>query len=410
MNTDWMGLSIRLDGDLSTTSIPGYVWKVYENGTNVWERRSVLYTERADRVCTLLSRPKSKLICPDAALLEIDNEWLYHGIGVGGIVDLLCSHCPFFISGMSRCDLCLDFCPDAEQWEIIKGLADGDVYVSGKRCGSGFWSVNYQDFIPSELRGIRIPHCISWGHKTSSVKWKLYYKSKELRDEVGGKGWGKPYIVDQWRVAGFDENNVWRLEVSMHNCNALEFDGEKLTYGLWKANAIDIMTTMYNSRFVCRRNEGHRDKSNDTIVRFLPIDGIRRIRCKKYEGEVLHNGRITLLRHLVHSLEDFQILLDDESREDVLWHIGQIIERDGLNLYFKSMVGMFYEDYIEWVRCQAIGDDSYNGCYEMKMDNKDVRENGGFPFDGKVVLRHSEYDYDYIQSYPKFIGNDDVQM
>lgn len=378
-NTDWMGLSLTLDDDLSKTDIAGHVWRRYENGTNVWQSRNVLYTDRGDKVCTLLSRPKSKLINPNAALLEIENEWLYHGLGVEGIVEMLQDACPFYINGMSRCDLCIDFVPTTDQWKTINGLACGDVYVSGKRNGSGFWSVNSDDYLREELKGKRIPHCISWGHKTSGVRWKLYYKTKELKDAVGGRGWDKPYIVDQWRCAGFDELNVWRLEVAMHNCNTLEHEGGKITYPLWKTDASSILTSMYMSRFLCRKNQGHKDKSNDDEVRFLPIDTIKRVRCRKYEGMTQHNGRITLLRHLVQSLDDEQVLLDDESREDVLWHIGEIIRRDGLQNYFRSMVSQPYEEYIEDVRCRAASTEGYSGRYDL-VDKivTDVKPNTNF--------------------------------
>ena len=84
-------------------------------------------------------------------------------------------------------------------------------------------------WVPEMWRG-EVPYDQSWGHKTTDIKWKLYYKTKELRDNAGGSTYDKPYIVDMWRDVGLDESNVWRLEVAFHNANRFEFEGERLSY------------------------------------------------------------------------------------------------------------------------------------------------------------------------------------
>lgn len=370
LNTDWMGCSLIIDTPVKDAP-EGYQWRLYENGTNVWKKRRILYTDRGDKVCTLLNEPKSRLIDPRAALLEIENEWLYHGIGVRGVQDVLRKCCIYTVRGLSRLDLCYDFVPTADQWETIQKLADGRAYVTGKRCGSGFWSVNKDGWIPEQYRGKRIPHCISWGHKTSAVKWKCYYKSKELKDAAHNIGWDKPYIVDCWRQAGFDEYNVWRLEVSMHNCNSLLWNGQPITQDVWGYNTVKLGCDMYETRFNVRENQGHADRSNDKEIEFLPIAGCHVLRCKTYDGEREHHGRITLLRKLVQSLEDEQVLLDKPTREDVLEHIGKIIKRDGLQYYFHSMVGDYYETWAEQVERDAQSIDTKSDRYDILRD-KDV--------------------------------------
>lgn len=364
LNTDWVGLTLHIDTDVKG-SPAGYQWRVYENGTNVWKCRRILYTDRGDKVCTLLSQPKSPTIPPHSALLEIGNEWLYHGIGVRGIEAVLQQCMIFKVRGFSRLDLAVDFVPDDAQVETIERLADGRRYVQGKRCGSGFWSVNRDSWLPPQYVGKRIPHCISWGHKTSDVKWKCYYKSKELRDAVGGMGWDKPYIVDQWREAGFDENNVWRLEVSMKKCNALLHDGRQVSQDEWGQYTVALFRDLYVSRFVVRENEGHADRSNDKEVEFLPISSHGSIRCRTYEGEKQHNGRIALLRQLVKSLDTEEVLLDCQTREGVLAHMQAIIKRDGLYNYFRGMVGEYFEEYAEYIRQQAGGLQACQGRYDV---------------------------------------------
>lgn len=380
LNTDWVGLTLHIDTQPKGAP-DGYQWRVYENGTNVWKSRRVLYTDRGDKVCTLLSEPKSPQIPPQSALLEIGNEWLYHGIGVRGIEDVLRKCMIYTVRGFSRLDLAVDFVPTAGQIETINKLADGRRYVQGKRCGSGFWSVNREQWLPPQYVGVRIPHCISWGHKTSDVKWKCYYKSKELRDAAGGMGWDKPYIVDQWREAGFEIDNVWRLEVSMKKCNALLHDGRQLSQDEWGNYTVALFRDLYTSRFVVRNEEGHKDRSNDSVVEFLPISGLGSVRCRTYDSDRQHNGRIALLRQLVKSLDCEEVLLDAQTREGVLEHMGQIIRRDGLRNYFRAMVGEYFEEYAEYIRQNAGGLQACRGRYDILRESdsgKGLSPNAGF--------------------------------
>ena len=192
--------------------------------------------------------------------------------------------------------------------------------------------------MPPEWQGW-CPHQQSWGHKTTQVKWKLYYKSKELRDNGGG-WFDKPYIVDGWRYYGLDENNVWRLEVSMTDCNSLLKEGVAVNYNTWANDEMGIFTAMYASRFIIRKNEGHKDKTNDTIVRFLPIDTISRVRCKKYESESGRSARLGLLRSLIKYGEQEEVFMDARASRALTEHVEQIVNNDNLERYFESAVGM----------------------------------------------------------------------
>lgn len=339
MSTDWVGLSVIFDDQLPHDAPPRHRWHVYDKGTNVWQYRAELYNEYGERVLTILAKPISTaFIDPHAGLVEVANEWLYHGIGVAGALDLLQWCCPFRITGFSRLDLCMDFQPSLEQVDVIKGLSSKRYYVAGKRNWSEFYSTPTDDYIPPVWRG-GCPHCQSWGHKTTQVKWKLYYKSKELRD--AGQGWfDKPYIVDGWRHYGLDENNVWRLEVSMHNCNSLLKDGEEISFARWSADDMGIFTSLYKSRFVVRRDEGHKDKTNDTVIPFLPISTSSTCRCKGYESETGRSARIGLLRSLVKYATQEEVFMDVRSSEALSEHVESIVMRDHLEDYFKSMTSM----------------------------------------------------------------------
>ena len=351
LSIDWLGLTLR------TTSTPlpiaGHQWREY-SATNVWAKRRVLWSDEGDRVCTLLSEPRSSTIKSNMALLEIDNEWLYHGSGTEEILKKLAAGFFYEVVGISRLDLAVDFCPTEEQAEIIRKLSSGDAYVQGKQNGSSFWSVNANEKLNPMWLGKPISHQLSWGHKTSSIRWKLYYKTKELLDAGGGQFMDKPYIVDQWRARDMDISNVWRLEVSLHHLNDYNLYGQRIDLDVLKYQRASIFMSLFNSRFKVRKNEGHKDRTNDTLIDFLPIENLGSY-FKKAPARTMreHHGRITLLRHLAASLDDEHVYLDRQSREAVLEHMSKIIQRDHLQNYFYVMVGKWFEEYANDVREHA---------------------------------------------------------
>lgn len=350
---DWLGLSLRLSGEVKP--IEGYVWREY-SATNVWNKRRILYTEDGDKVLTLLNEPRSAIIAKNAALLEIENEWLYHGGGYWRILDTLRSSVFFEVIGISRLDLCVDFVPTKSQSATIDSLYNGKYYVVGKRNGSNFWSRNKNPKLQADWLNREIPHNQSWGHKTSAIKWKLYYKSKELLDAMGGKFYDKPYIVDMWRVNGLDTSNVWRLEVSLKHLNDYSIYGHPITLDWLDSNQLELFCQMYNQRFQIRKNQGHLDRSNDDEVEFLPIPKIEKtFERNDPKSKRQHNGRITLLRHLVQSLDDEQVLLDSVSRNAVFDHIASILNRDNLHNYFLAITGQWFDEWVATKDEQAAG-------------------------------------------------------
>ena len=350
---DWLGLSLRLSGEVKP--IEGYIWREY-SATNVWNKRRILYTEDGDKVLTLLNEPRSTIIAKNAALLEIENEWLYHGGGYWRILDTLRSAVFFEVIGISRLDLCVDFVPTKSQAATIDKLYNGNYYVVGKRNGSNFWSRNKNPKLQADWLNREIPHNQSWGHKTSAIKWKLYYKSKELLDAMGGKFYDKPYIVDMWRINGLDTSNVWRLEVSLKHLNDYSIYGHPITLDWLDSNQLELFCQMYNQRFQIRKNQGHLDRSNDDEVEFLPIPKIEQtFQRNDPKSKRQHNGRITLLRHLVQSLDDEQVLLDSVSRSAVFDHIASILNRDNLHNYFLAITGQWFDEWVATKDEQAAG-------------------------------------------------------
>ena len=351
LSVDWMALTLQLNSPVRSAP-DGHRWAYY-SATNVWASRWCMFNEYGEKVFTLLFQPRQSIIRSDRALLEIANEWLYHGIGISGCLGLLSQCCGFTVLGISRADLACDFVPDDRQADIIRGLYRQQYYVGGKQNGNGWWSLNGSR-VPNPMWTGWCPHDMNWGHKTSDVKWKLYYKTKELKDEAHGFGYSKPYIVDLWRECGMDESNVWRLEVSLKHCNNFDFKGDPLTLHAFTHDTVDIFKSLYNSRFQVRENQGHKDRTNDRVVEFLPIGRLHgAFKVHRDEHEVAHNSCLTLLRHLITDVQTEEVLLNDTVREAVLSSLESILTINHLGSYFHTIVGDSFDSWREFLRVKA---------------------------------------------------------
>lgn len=345
LNPDWLAITMRITGEIRP--IAGHVWREYPM-TNVWAKRRILWSEEGDKVLTLLSEPRSSSINSKIALCEIENEWLYHGGGYHRILQTLKQGLLFEVVGLSRLDLAVDFTPTAAQKDIIIGLATGEYYAKGKENRVPWWGKFSDEKLSPMWKGFSVPYDQSWGHKTSAIKWKLYYKSKELLDAGGGTFFTKPYIVDQWRLHGMDVSNVWRVEVSMKQLNNYQIYGHPINLDYLDNNMEELFIQMYDSRFKIRLNEGHKDKTNDKEVTFLPLPKVAyTFSRRETKSHREHYGRITLLRHLVQSMDDEHILLDPPTRNAVFTHMRSLIERDNLQNYFYEMTGSFLDEFID---------------------------------------------------------------
>lgn len=352
LNVDWLAVSVRFnESDFST--LPAGHFFVECDGTNVWKLRRIVFNEHAEKVATILYAPKSSLIPANAGLIEIANEWLYHGRSPMAILDDLRQWRIFDVTGISRVDLAVDFNPTTRQWHHIQCLADGRDYVAGKRSRTPWYGVVRCPLLADRYQGVEIPYDQSWGHKTTAVKWKLYYKSKELADAFGGKLFAKPYILDCWDEVGLDRRDVWRLEVSIHGGNSLEFKDEPITLDRLKHDPRGIFSALYSRRFIVRRNEGHKDRTNDRVVDFLPVQAGDKLRTARPKATGLRNPTITLLRHLLTAIENEDVLCADDIREETLASMSRIIAVGHLGNYFRAIVGEEFDTYCETTRLRA---------------------------------------------------------
>lgn len=215
---DWLTINIRLSDPADIRIILEDVYKIKrERGTNIFENVVDYYNTRDEIVFTICSNPYSSIIKADFAQLQIYNKWLY----IGNLEKLLYKiffHSNFEYHVISRIDICCDFY-NFTSWnertgkyytplDFINDFAKG---LIKKTNPSKFtlWgkTADYSNDY----------HCINIGDSQSVFSWKLYNKSKEMKETNS-----KQYIKKKWErdLINFEENkDVWRMEVSIKDIN-----------------------------------------------------------------------------------------------------------------------------------------------------------------------------------------------
>lgn len=233
-SVDWLTINIKL---LDPANIRVLIADTYaikrERGTNVFQNVVDYYNTRDEIVFTIVSNPYSSIIDPTFAQLQIKNKWLYVG-NLQKLVYTILFHSNFEYKGISRIDICADLY-NFENWDeknscylepevFIQWFANGQVR---KNNPSKFtlWgkTENYYNKY----------HCLNIGDSSSVFSWKLYNKSKELREVED-----KSYIRQKWErdLLGFDKNkDVWRFELSLKDINKISLkNGDYNLNNDWK--------------------------------------------------------------------------------------------------------------------------------------------------------------------------------
>lgn len=327
---DWLALSAhRLDLEYSFVpdSIPSD-WVIAElTGTAVWSQRHVIHSRSGVKLATVLFAPKSRLIGSLRAVVEVANPVLYSS-SLDYVVETIGNIYLLKIDGISRVDICIDYVMTARRWVTWSSLANGTAYAGRYRQGSCFWS-------SSEIG--RTPHCLSWGAKTAQLKWKGYWKFKELMDE-GGRGY-KDYIWRMWEAASLPVEYVWRHEVSLMDCNRFVIDEvNPLDFKYLQSNYESIFWDLYGSNFVIRKNEGHKDRRNDTVLDLLVAKWVRHrlnYRRPTYHREVA-DSEVRLMRFAYEQLllPDNQGTLNGSRLANLLQDLLQDI--DLMNVFMSN--------------------------------------------------------------------------
>lgn len=361
VNLDWVAFSILLvpsphekdDHKFTLNDISSLGFKVIEYvGTNIYSRRAIVFAGDGQKLLTLLFQPHSRIIDFKSCLVEVANPLLYSrylqfdGKWYGGLLwvpELLQALHPYTFQCLSRIDIAADFPLTSERATKVRQLSSDAVYVQRYTEGVSFH--NYVTIKGAKVT--RIPRQLSWGSKNSNIKWKLYNKSLEVfeYEKVGDKvvqHCNKQYIVDKWLECGWDVNNVWRLEVSICPMEKYKFHGRTLRFhdlANWFTIS-DIFTCLYQTKFVCRMNEGHADRSNDTRVYLLGnLGSTDKLQIRESVGDVPVMEYVNGLRSAMAQLQKPEVIVNKQMRKLWIQTAMQVTRVGNLQAYFNNTYG-----------------------------------------------------------------------
>lgn len=152
--------------------------------------------------CTIVSRPFSSIISPLLVQVKLANTCFYNGFGIAVL-----QFCEQFFSlnyqSISRIDICVDTARFDMQM-FARDFRSGKVRQTGKRQVQEWYVMDWK-------RGGIEYNGVKFGNVQSAYTFKIYDKSKEIREESL-----KYYIVDWWKTNQLRESGrVWRMEFSI---------------------------------------------------------------------------------------------------------------------------------------------------------------------------------------------------
>lgn len=355
VNLDWLSMSFivqeRKDyeiNDLCLNEIPGYVVEKC-SGTNVFKNRFIVYDENGIKKLTVLTDPKSHLMYKELCIVEFANHTLYTGEFVELFNVMHRLHDGFF-HGLSRVDVCCDFQQYYNEYgEVTEGKNLSDFlllnmyYIQHKKEGAAFYEYDKQhDVITTVCKQL------SWGSKKSAFKWKLYNKSKEIREESH-----KVYIEQIWNLASFDLNkDTWRLECSIQNANKYKVCNVKgenlLSFDKLadKESLHKLFVYLMTQRFVCRRNEGQKNSSRNRIIDLFSFGTPDcTIKLKTNISNYVPDTALRFVRQSVKNLQDIQFCRRGLVLENLIKTIQEVLETYSIYDWFEQEYNISFNDF-----------------------------------------------------------------
>lgn len=349
LNCDWLSFSVHLKEPEPEIFCPEGLRIELCQGNNIFEHRALVFDGRGAKYLTLLWKPYSSVLPANLMTCQVANEFLYLSAGQGikwafedlqKIVD-----CTF--NAVGRLDVCVDFEGTDQRIEFLKHLNSGHYYAQHKTEGSTWWhEVNADGHHKKQL------HCLTWGSPKSEIKVKIYHKSRE-QGLLGGDQPEKTWIIEEWKEAGMDVHNVWRLEFSMQGAGQLRWNGEPITLAHVQNNdwLVNVFCELYEKRFICRINQGKRvgHHNNDDRVYLFEMPkratGLKWAEAKGKDYEL--PASIELLRSMMRQIDNQIVMSSKITFEEYASTIIHIVENYKLDGYFRRTWQTEVHDYMD---------------------------------------------------------------
>lgn len=334
VNCDWLQYSVHLANSEPELICPEHYRIEICQGNNIFEHRAIVYDKRGAKYLTLLWKPYSKVLPSNLMTVQVANEFLYlpHGLSMLWSYDTLREIVDCTFNAVGRVDICIDFEGSDKRNEFLRHLNSGKYYVQAKTEGSSWWH---------DDGGKKRLHCMTWGSPKSEIKVKVYHKSREQGVIDPTCQPEKPWIVEEWKQREMDITNVWRLEFSLCAAGQLRYNGQPITLEnvadrQW---LLDVVLSLYHSRFITRMNQGKRFGHRNEDKRLYLLDLPTRPRLLKWaepQGKDYElPAAIELLRSMMRQIDNPAIMSQRPLFENYATTIADLVASNHLDAYFK---------------------------------------------------------------------------
>ena len=349
LNLDWLQFSVHLKEPEPEIMCPDGLRIELCQGNNIFEHRALVFDSRGAKYLTLLWKPYSKVLAQNLMTVQVSNEFLYFAGGLGlqwawydvqQIVD-----CTF--NGVGRFDICLDWEASQSRLAFLSGLNNNSIYAERKSEGSTWWHE-----VSNTTQARRQLHCLSWGSPKSEIKVKIYNKSRE-QGLIGGDDAAKPWIVEQWKQAGMNVREVWRLEFSFNGAGQLRYQGNPVTLENLRDETwlVNVFLDCYHHRFVTRKNEGkrqgHHNRDPRTYLLNLPYRPTQLKWADPVGKDYELPAQIQLLRSMMRQIDNPAIMSNRPTFTDYASTILNLIDNFNLHGYFLRTWQADPQDYFD---------------------------------------------------------------
>jgi len=343
LNADWVQLNCRCkpeqivrkqDGkEITETIVPrrvryarDYRVEVQPFRTSLAQRVEYVYYKET-KLAEVISEVDSSCIDSETIFVRFDNKFLY-GERLFDRVCIFLEDNNLIFHNWTRFDVCCDFnkffkpsgnfgagarsyAPD----KFIKDYLSGKYRLLNKRRGRKrkgcVWFEDGEKSI--DFQSLRL------GSKFSPVNVKLYNKTTELRDEKD-----KPYIREQWKLNN-DINlseDVWRLEFSIMDFNAIVIEDDELRLSLKKLEILKeenialLWNLLREHYFVFYKEDGTKNVSRKKRVDLFGIEetGLK-LRNVSQKEETTRAHKIFIKK----LLETQQKIRENNRMKNVVW-------------------------------------------------------------------------------------------
>lgn len=347
VNLDWLQFSVHLkDPEPEILCPDGYRLEICQ-GNNIFQHRALVFDGRGGKMLTLLWKPFSKVLPANLMTCQVANEYLYmNTLGIKWAWEVLSQIVECTFNAVGRVDICCDWQANPRRTEFLRHLNSGHYYAQHKSEGACWW--HERGGHHKEL------HCLNWGSQKSEIKVKIYHKSREqgLLENPEAQP-EKPWIVEEWKLAGMDISQVWRTEFSLAGAGQLRYQGKPITLELLQDEQwlLSVFLDMYSHRFITRINQGKRKghHNEDTRVYLLDLPDRPNIlkwadpQNKQYELP----ASITLLRSMMRQIDNPVIMSAKPTFTDYATTILNLIDNYQLHGYFVRTYEQDPEEYFQ---------------------------------------------------------------